>query len=220
MRVYEQNLKRFDSIDYRQVTGVNLEQTIGYKDPDECDRELYVQLSAKYGLQQAGRYLVDKVGDQQIRLKADALVGCKELAKIADSNAEWKHLYSCVQSDLRLRFLWPVHHVPTINTMRKAKFNDRIDLLLLDLKRYFNNESCVRQSVYNRDMTCVWLTKFDSFDDFVNQMKLRRFVDKDHHVIDLVTMTVFDDNADLERLRYNTRLNSVMKRYVYNLVLG
>lgn len=219
MRVYEQNLKRFDSIDYRQVTGVNLEQTIGYKDPDECDRELYAQLSVKYGLQQAGRYLVDKVGDQQIRLKADALVGCKELAKIADSNAEWKYLYSCVQSDLSLRFLWPVHHVPTINTMRKAKFNGRIDLLLLDLKRYFNNELCVMQSVYNRDMTRVWLAKFDSFVDFVRQMKLTRFVDKDYQVIDLVTMTDFEDDVNLEMLRHNTRSKSVMKRYVYNLVL-
>lgn len=219
MRVFEQNLKRFDLIDYRQVTGVNLEKAIGYKDPDECDRELYAQLSAKYGLRQTGRYLVDKVGDQQIRLKADALVGCKELAKIADNNVEWKHLYSCVQSDLSLHFLWPVHHVPTINTMRKAKFNDRIDLLLLDLKRYFNNESCVMQSVYGRDMTRIWLTKFDSFVDFVNQMKLRRFVDKDYQVIDLVTMTVFEDDVALDLLRYKTRLNSVMKRYVYNLVL-
>lgn len=219
MLVYEQNLKRFDSIDHRQVIGVNLEQTIGYKDPDECDRELYAQLSAKYGLQQAGRYLVDKVGDQQIRLKADALVGCKELAKIADNNVEWKHLYSCVQSDLSLRFLWPVHHVPTINTMRKAKFNDRIDLLLLDLKRYFNNKSSVMQSVYDRDVTHVWLTKFDSFADFVNQMQLTQFVDKDYQIFDLVTMTIFDDNVDLETLRHNTRSKSVMKRYVYNLVL-
>lgn len=219
MRVFEQNLKRFDLIDHCQVAGVNLEKAIGYKDPDKYDRELYAQLSVKYGLQQVGRYLVDNVGDQQIRLKADALVGCKELAKIADSNAEWKYLHKCVQADLSLRFLWSVHHVPTINTMRKAKFNDRIDLLLLDLKRYFSNESCVMQSVYDRDMTRVWLTKFDSFADFVNQMKLRRFVDKDYQVIDLVTMTVFDDNADLETLRHNTRSKSVMKRYVYNLVL-
>ena len=81
---------------------------------------------------------------------------------------------------------WPAYAI-SINQLRYTKFKDRIDLTLLDLKKFyevikndtFSVESvkkiigeCELSRAYLNTYTLMWLCSFKSFEDFIDSRKL------------------------------------------------
>lgn len=64
-----------------------------------------------------------------------------------------------------------------INSQRMKKFNDKIDYLLFDLKKYFNdrtNNNCALYYTYTYcHKTNIWLKSFKNFDEFVEWYKIQ-----------------------------------------------
>lgn len=195
MKVYKKNITRFcqfyTSDYFKKLEKYSPElipiifETLNY-DPDDCDEELYKQLGEKYGLPTFKTYLKDTVNGVSIRLAADIVCGRKQIVELNNGVYEhWIQDYNRVRGTLDLHFLWPKHKAPTINTYRYTKYLDRIDYLLFDLKKYFSGEDTPMKPAYIQPETRLWLSKFADFKDFVLQMRLEKFVDRDYEVLDI-----------------------------------
>lgn len=86
--IYEENISKLKDIDFRSFNS-KIEKEKNYRDPDTFDKQLYVQLSQKYGLPNEGTHLLDIINNTTIRLSADAIVGIKQLAKVSHTSQEW-----------------------------------------------------------------------------------------------------------------------------------
>lgn len=195
MKVYKKNIQRFHQFytsDYFKELEKNspdlipiIFETLNY-DPDAYDEELYKQLGEKYGFSAYKTYLKDTVNGVSIRLAADVVCGRKQIVELNNGVYErWIQDYNRVRGTLGLHFLWPKHKAPTINTYRYTKYLDRIDYLLFDLKKYFSGEDTPMKNAYLQFETSLWLSKFVDFKDFIIQMKLDKFVNKDYDVLDI-----------------------------------
>lgn len=193
-----------------------VEEQCGYRDTDGFDTNLYHHLGIKYGLSVNKCRLITYVDGKKINMSADAWMGVKQLASISHDTKEWIKFYESIQSNLRLRLLWPSHRLPTINTSRYTCFHDRVDLLLADLKRWFSGQPALLSKTYRNRETGIWLNSFDSFGEFTKSMQLDWLV-KDGYIIDLVNLTVLTDQVDLDELRHNCD-GQLMRRYVVNSI--
>lgn len=212
MRQNMKALSQFDPLEFNR----DLENQCGYRDTDAFDVELYHALSSKYSLPLNRCHLIKSVNGNEIKFSADAWVGVKQLAQISNNTEEWLDLYQSIQSNLRLRLLWPSHRLPTINTSRYTYFHDRVDLLLADLQRYFVGWPTLLEKAYNNRETAIWLKLFESFSDFVQMTQLDWLFDGDR-VIDLVNLKPFDMYRDLDTIRHDHNVN-LMRRYVLNSI--
>lgn len=94
-------------------------------------------------------------------------------------------IYEIIRGNLNLYFVWPKHKNPTINTLKYAKYKDRIDCLIYDLKMYSENQQTLVKRAYESEKSKLWFSQFKDFEDFINKMKLNNFVDENYQIYDL-----------------------------------
>ena len=74
-----------------------------------------------------------------------------------------------------------------INMLRASVFGDRIDYTLYDIKEYFKGSNvCKLQSAYNLPLTASWLSKYDKFEDLIDEFGLKGvFTNENYEIYDL-----------------------------------
>lgn len=190
-----------------------------YQDPDSSDEFLYIALSEKYKLDVSKKNnsfcLIDKVGNSEIALGADAICGVKCLAKYYPDLDDWIDAYETIRSQTSLHFVWPRHKLPTINTLRYIKYLDRIDFTLFDLKNYFEgNKNTPLARAYKNEVTNLWLSQFYDFPSFVKKMQLGRFVDKKYNVLNIASR----QNEIIKKFPAKSELSNSMPIYADSLI--
>lgn len=234
MKVYLENierLKHFYQSDYYCYLKNNDQEMVKhvekalYNDPDVYDDDLYKDLNKKYkykykynlGSQKCKLFI--NVNNQEIKMSADSICGCKNLQILRTPWQEFLSNYAKIRSTVKLHFLWPQHRLPTINTLRYAKYRDRIDYLLYDVKCYFEGNETPMLSAYQKDNTKIWLNKFaGSFPDFVNEMRFEDFVNKNYDVLDIEYGQRKIVTGDLNELHKKSLDEDVQKRYLQELL--
>lgn len=190
-----------------------------YQDPDSSDEFLYIALGEKYKLDVSKKNnsfcLIDKVGNSEIALGADAICGVKCLAKYYPDLDDWIDAYETIRSQTSLHFVWPRHKLPTINTLRYIKYLDRIDFTLFDLKNYFEgNKNTPLARAYKNEVTNLWLSQFYDFPSFVKKMQLGRFVDKKYNVLNIASR----QNEIIKKFPTKSELSNSMPIYADSLI--
>ena len=195
----------------------NVEDAL-YEDPDNCDVELYKDLALKYNLERKKCNLFVDVNNQKIKMSADIVCGVKSLKDLGSSTPEFLSNYAKIRSSVKLHFIWPQHKVPTINTLRYLKYNDRIDYLLYDLKLYFMGKETPMQKAYQNNNTKIWLDTFaGDFPKFVNKMHFEDFVNE-YDVLDIEFGQRKAVNGNLQQLQSKGKNKNVQKRYMEQLL--
>lgn len=139
-----------------------------------------------------------KINGIDIKLSSDGICGIKKVIEFSKED-EIVDNYRLIREN---RFLvWPAYAM-SINQQRGFKniFDDRIDLLLMDLKKFYSitknnpiidgnssiinynqviriNECKLARSYLNVN-TLIWLLNFNNFENFVDENNLYIFVDK------------------------------------------
>ncbi|MBM7642313.1 DUF6994 family protein [Streptococcus loxodontisalivarius] len=226
MKIYKENIKRFNDFfgsDYYHLLQ-DTDSTYIEKffeclniDPDSCDDELYRQLGEKLNLDYRRNYLVDKVGDETVKLSADIICGRKQLSTHYKNDYEkWILDYELIRSNIDLHFVWPKHKSPTINTYRYTKYLDRIDCLLFDLKLFFEGDnntpmSSVYLNTSDNRTTYAWLKQFNDFPQFIEKLQLRAWVDDNYNVLDISSNQKKTLTTVLSRDIIETTISDYMK---------
>lgn len=74
------------------------------------------------------------------------------IGMICDNDYEkLTEIYEIIRGNLNLYFVWPKHKNPTINTLKYAKYKDRIDCLIYDLKMYSENQQTLVKRAYESE---------------------------------------------------------------------
>lgn len=194
MKVYKENISRlshfYESTYFYELLKNNKKELLWIIgaiciDPDACDSELYSDLGEKFNMANKRNYLIDYVDNIPIKLSADVICGYKQIMAICqDDYLKSLKVYESIRENINLHFVWPKHKVPTINTLRYVKYKDRIDYLLYDLKQYFMGETTLMKLAYEKEETGLWLSQFVNFKNFIDNMKLNKFVDNEYNVYD------------------------------------
>lgn len=129
----------------------------------------------------------------------------KEYSKniVSDYELIRKNMFDCL--------VWPAYAM-SINQMRSAKYKDRVDLLLLDIERFYDVvnskteltpmitaeifEKCGLERAYLFPNTFYWFRSFGSFNGFVTSRKLQGFVEKhgsNFHAEKWTDTNIFDE---------------------------
>ncbi|MGT2772180.1 DUF6994 family protein [Streptococcus marimammalium] len=224
MYIYVENIKRYENFyksDFYNYLKKENEPFI-YDilealtlDADAFDEELYLELSNKINIKVAVRKkcLID---DNGIRLSSDVICGRKQFYKLYNGDpTKWIPAYEKIRSNVNFHFLWPQHKAPTINTLRYAKFKDRIDYTLFDLKNYFENKECKLYKAFTSPNTKKWLESFNDFTDLVDKMNLNHFVDENYNVYDISTLNkeIIKEYIDINEI--NRTLNKYLENLLY-----
>ena len=84
-----------------------------------------------------------------------------------------------------------------INQTRARLLGDKIDLTLLDMKRYYQHQKCQMQMAFERPKTKAWLNYMQSFENIVDWYGIKGiFVDEYYRVINIETGEVLCEDAD------------------------
>ena len=228
MQVYLKNierLKNFYQSDYYSWLETNDPKMVKnvedalYEDPDNCDVELYKDLSLKYYLECKKCNLLVSVNKQKIKMSADIVCGVKSLKALGSSTPEFLSNYAKIRSSVKLHFIWPQHKIPTINTYRYQIYHDRIDYLLYDLKLYFMGEKTPMQKAYQNNNTKIWLNSFtDDFPKFIHEMHFEDFVNENYDVLDIEFGQRKVVTGGLQQLQSKSKNKIVQKRYMEQLL--
>ena len=228
MQVYLKNierLKNFYQSDYYSWLEINDPKMVKnvedalYEDPDDCDVELYKDLALKYNLECKKCNLFVDVNNQKIKMSADIVCGVKSLKKLGLTMPEFLSNYAKIRSSVKLHFIWPQHKVPTINTLRYLKYNDRIDYLLYDLKLYFMGKETSMQKAYQNNSTKIWLDTFaGDFPKFVREMHFEDFVNENYDVLDIEFGQRKVVTGGLQQLQSKTKNKIVQRQYMKQLL--
>lgn len=214
-------IKSFYDSDFYHVLSINNPEYVSkviealYDDPDADDKILYQLLGRKYGLPAKSHYLIDNVDNHSIKLSADIICGWHQLRQIHPDHNQWLSDYKLVRQNLNLHFIWPKHKLPTINTLRYAKYHDRIDLTLFDLKQFFAKKITPLSAAYNNPETSLWLKKFhSSFKQFIDFMQLHDFVDTNYNVLNIETR----QQTIITTIPSRKIINSSIPKYTESLI--
>lgn len=132
------------------------------------------------------------VGGISISLATDGLCGIKRIIQYSSKDNIGEN-YKLIR---KRYFVWPAYAM-SINQQRgfKNTFDDRIDLLMIDLEKMFAileenryiyslkmveqiQKECRLYRAYLNMFTLIWLSQFKTFDGFISENKYWRFVDK------------------------------------------
>lgn len=135
------------------------------------------------------------VGEIRIRMSSDGLCSVKKMQSIYMEDVDLlldkyvllrKGMFDCLK--------WPSYAL-SINTLRANRsFNDRIDLTLADIQKFYeviakkdisfglfqeivNDSQLKLRYAYYNVMTFSWLNQFEEFENFIKQNKLTEFVE-------------------------------------------
>ena len=182
-----------------------------YLDPDSKSKKLYqdlqkVWLEDCFQLKVHCTYnLIDKYGN---RYSSDFIGPSRHWAKYVGMRDDEIGNYLIHARTIGGHMIWPVHRIPTINSVRGGHggFYDRIDLTLYEIQRYFLNEPAAYQMKRVREQIEKEKWFFDilcedvkipeeKFIRFIEFWKLKPFVDDNYQVLSLVS-------SDFEIKRY------------------
>lgn len=134
-------------------------------------------------------------GEIRLRMSSDGLCSVTKMQLMCKVDIDLllkkyvllrKGMFDCLK--------WPSYAL-SINTLRANRsFNDRIDLTLADIQRFYevidkkdisfgvfqdilNNPQLKLRYAYYNVMTFSWLKKFEEFENFISQNKLTEFVE-------------------------------------------
>ena len=136
----------------------------------------------------------NNAGEMRIRMSSDGLYSVKKMQSICMEDADLllekyvllrKGMFDCLK--------WPSYAL-SINTLRANRsFNDRIDLTLADIQKFYeviakkdisfdlfqyivNDSQLKLRYAYYNVMTFSWLKQFEEFENFIRQNKLTEFI--------------------------------------------
>lgn len=169
-------------------------------------------------------------------LSADGICSWKKLMENSKGDS-WIDDYLTIRSK---EIFWSVHNVPTINTLRRSCFDDRIDFTLYDISCFFKYkeeymrafEGLSKEMMYEKyekeysdkhnlklwkayfnpkGKTYEWLMSFENFKEFIDDNKLNEFVDGAYEVYNL-------DTRPLTTIRCREEYKTSNKEYLKTLV--
>lgn len=161
-----------------------------YHDPDDSSLYECVVDGLTITLAQDGLCSINRIKDHSINI-------------VSDYKLIRKNMFDCL--------VWPAYAM-SINQMRSAKYDDRLDLLLLDIEKFYGIvnskteltslitaeifKNCELGRAYLFPNTFYWLRSFCNFDGFIKSRKLQEFVEKQgshFHAKKWTNSIIFDD---------------------------
>lgn len=156
-----------------------------------------------------------------ISLSQDGICSYSKIKKF--SNGDVIKNYMLLRKDMFDCLCWPTYAM-SINQMRRAKFNDRLDLLFMDLCSFYDivsgnteiSEKTIIEIWKNCDLarayifphTFYWLRSFGDFKNFIERRKLNSFLEeKDRRPI------VWEDSGKGFDQKYFDKLIEKVKQY-------
>lgn len=132
-----------------------------------------------------------KISGLTISLSQDGICSYSKIKKL--SNGDVLKNYMLLRKDMFDCLCWPAYAM-SINQMRSAKFNDRLDLLFIDLYNFYEIVSknpeisektiteiwreCKLARAYIFPHTFYWLRSFGDFKNFICSRKLNSFLEE------------------------------------------
>lgn len=126
-----------------------------------------------------------------ISLSQDGICSYSKIKKF--SNGDVIKNYMLLRKDMFDCLCWPAYAM-SINQMRRAKFNDRLDLLFMDICSFYDivsdnteiSEKTIIEIWKNCDLarayifphTFYWLRSFGDFKNFIKRRKLNPFLEE------------------------------------------
>ena len=136
----------------------------------------------------------NNAGEMRIRMSSDGLCSVKKMQSICMEDADLLlEKYDLLRKGMFDCLKWPSYAL-SINTLRANRsFNDRIDLTLADIQKFYeviakkdisfdlfqyivNDSQLKLRYAYYNVMTFSWLKQFEEFENFINQNKLTEFI--------------------------------------------
>lgn len=160
------------------------------------------------------------VDGHTITLAQDGLCSLKIIEKYSDNIASD---YELIRKDMFDCLVWPRHQM-SINQMRYTKYRDRMDLLLIDIEKFYRiisskknityddvqeeiNAKCGLGRTFLFPNTFFWLCSFGSFNGFIERRRFQAFVDEQNGQFKAVKWTDTDKFEDY----YVVLINKVKK---------
>ncbi len=159
-----------------------------------------------------------------IKLAQDGLCS---LNRIKEFSKDIVSDYKLIRKDMFDCLVWPAYAM-SINQMRHARYNDRLDLLLLDIEKFYDivgsnieltphvtaeiHENCDLGRAYLFPNTFYWLRSFGNFDGFIKSRRLQEFVkNQNSHFL----TKKWTDTNKFDEGYYKELLNKVTKHKNY-----
>lgn len=165
----------------------------------------------------------------EIKISTDGICSIKKSIQFSKNNKDIISNYKITRENKYLR--WPAYML-SINQQRsyKSKFDDRIDLLLLDIKELYNilvnnenqeefsisyqqikqiKEKCKLEYAYLNIHTLIWLKSFKSFDAFIAGNRLQMFCESvgGHYIVERWSESEFFDEKYFNKLIAKCKTN-------------
>lgn len=169
-----------------------------YKDIVEFDIVIMKQILQKHGTDEEAwrlfcHFYVDPDGypinEQGLRTRngvectADTIISTCRIRMHEGFNEQFINTFAQYR---RAPMIFFPRELGGINTSRAARFGDRIDHALYDLKRYYDKKPCRLASAYALPKTQRWLQSFNDFHELVVWMEIDGvLIDDNDEVFDL-----------------------------------
>lgn len=125
-----------------------------------------------------------EIDELSILLGQDGLCSIKRIKEFSKNKEEQRDAYELIRKDMFGVLFWPAYAV-SINTLRSVKYKDRIDLLLNDIRKFYEivkNDTeltidimkkiwtdCELARAYIYPNTFYWLRSFGNFNNFITK---------------------------------------------------
>jgi len=188
---------------YNKIVKYNLEnEFFNYKDPDQNFLEIVTPIISIPN---------EEKNSITINMSSDGLCSINKIKNICYENDHIIEMYKLLREEMFDCLIWPAYSI-SINQMRsnKGTFNDRIDLTLIDIQKFykivegkklsietFNTivDECILGRAYLNIMTFSWLSSFKNFDDFIEKRHLQPYVTEKNN-IQKYTAEIWTKNKD------------------------
>ncbi len=177
---------------YNEIVNYNLENEFSnYKDPDQNFLETVTPIICIPN---------EEKKEITINMSSDGLCSINKIKDICNDNNRIKEMYKLLREGMFDCLIWPAYSI-SINQLRsnKGTFNDRIDLMLIDIQKFYkivegkkmsieilNNiadkSKCSLGRAYLNSITFSWLCSFENFDDFIDKRHLQAYVTKKNNM--------------------------------------
>lgn len=170
---------------YTEIVNYNLKNEFSnYKDPDQNFLETVTPIICIPN---------EEKKEITINMSSDGLCSINKIDIICKENNYIKEeKYKLLRIGMFDCLIWPAYSI-SINQMRsnKGTCNDRIDLTLIDIQKFYNIvegqklsieilnnivDQCILGRAYLNSMTFSWLCSFKNFDDFIDKRHLQAYV--------------------------------------------
>ncbi len=135
----------------------------------------------------------DLIDGLEVYLTQDGLCSVDAIKSFTEDTANAVKDYTLIRKDMFDALVWPGYAM-SINVMRNSKFEDRLDMLLIDLYKFYQvvkNDDVLGIELINRlwkecdlarayiyPYTFYWLRSFKNFDCFVEKRDLESYLER------------------------------------------